>query len=65
MRSKHNGFGIAGFVISIISLVLFPLLLGLIAIVFGSLNKESGFGITAIIIGIISMFWGLFVACSY
>ena len=65
MKNEINGFGIAGFVLAIISLIIFPFVLGIISIIFGGINSESGFGKAAIVIGIISLLWALIIACSY
>ena len=63
--NETNGFGVAGFVLAIVSLFLFPFILGILGMVFGFINSESGLGKAAIIIGIISIIWAIIVACTY
>lgn len=60
-----NGFGIAGFVLGIISLIVFPFALGIAAIIFGAIDGESGLGKAAIVIGIISVIYRIIVSCAY
>ena len=65
MKNEINGFGIAGFVLAIISLFFFPLVLGVISIILGMFNSESGIGKAAIVIGVLSIIWALILACAY
>ena len=60
-----NGFGVAGFVLSIISLFFFPILFGVLAIIFGGLNYDNGLGKASVIIAIISMLIAIIISCVY
>lgn len=64
---KTNGLAIAGFVISLVGLVVFGIILGIVAVVFGAISLNSqrrGFAIAALIIGIVDIVGALIVASA-
>lgn len=65
MDNNTNGYGISGFVISIVSLFFLPFILGIVSIILGGANAECGLGRAAMIIGAISIFWAIIVSCVY
>ena len=58
-NNNTDGAGIASMVFGIISLIFFPLVLGIIAIILGlSSEQKSGMAVTGIIMGIIGVIIG-------
>jgi len=50
--------------VGIVSFIVFPILLGILAIVFGVISngiKKNGLAVAGIILGIISIVWGIYV----
>lgn len=71
-QPKTEGFGIAGFLTSLIGIVVAAIPLGIVSVIFGAISlgrisrqperyKGKGFGITAIILGIIEIIIGLLI----
>ncbi len=65
MEEKQNGLGIAGFTISLISLLVFPLFLGALGLTFSSLGMSNetpkkGLATAGLIISIVSIVFGIF-----
>jgi len=55
-NNRTDNKGIASFVIAIVSCFLFPLVLGVVALLFGlSSEEKSGLAVAGIVIAIISM----------
>lgn len=69
MEEKQNGLGIAGFTISLISLLVLPLFLGALGLTFSSLGMSNetpkkGLAIAGLIISIVSIVFGIFKGVS-
>lgn len=67
MTGDHSGLAIAGFVLSLVGLLLFPIPCGILAIIFGALSLKSsrrGLAIAALIIGIVDVVVGLAIISS-
>lgn len=61
---KQNGLGIAGFTISLISLLVLPLWLGILGLILSSLGMSNetpkkGLAIAGLIINIVSIVYGI------
>jgi lipopolysaccharide export LptBFGC system permease protein LptF len=59
---SKSGWAIAGFVLSLVGLLIAPLLCGILAIIFGAIALKSsrrGLALAAIIIGIVDIFFAL------
>lgn len=64
MEEKQNGLGIAGFTISLISLLVLPLFLGALGLTFSSLGMSNetpkkGLATAGLIISIVSIVFGI------
>ena len=64
MNEKQNGLGIAGFTVSLISLLVLPLWLGVLGLIFSSLGMSNetpkkGLAIAGLIISIVSIVFGI------
>jgi len=60
MKKETDALGIVSLVIGILSLLLFPILLGITAIGFGASSKQkSGFSTAGIVMGIFSIIYGI------
>lgn len=64
MDEKQNGLGIAGFTISLISLLVLPLFLGMLGVILSSLglsneSPKKGLAIAGLIISIVSIVFGI------
>jgi hypothetical protein len=69
MEEKQNGLGIAGFTISLISLLVLPLFLGALGLTFSSLGMSNetpkkGLATAGLIISIVSIVFGIFKGVS-
>jgi hypothetical protein len=69
MEEKQNGLGIAGFTISLISLLVLPLFLGALGLTFSSLGMSNetpkkGLATAGLIISIVSIVFGIFKGIS-
>ena len=69
MEEKQNGLGIAGFTISLISLLVLPLFLGALGLTFSSLGMSNetpkkGLAIVGLIISIVCIVFGFFKGVS-
>ncbi len=56
---KENSFGVAALVIGIVGLVFMPVILGILAVIFGAIgmNKEQKYAKAGFILGIIDIVW--------
>ena len=52
---KGKGFAITGMVLGIISMIIFPFILGILALIFGGLGRRYGMGIAGIVLGSLSL----------
>ena len=64
MNEKQNGLGIAGFTVSLISLLVLPLWLGILGLILSSLGvsnetPKKELAITGLIISIVSIVFGI------
>ena len=64
MNEKQNGLGIAGFTVSLISLLMFPLRFGVLGLILSSLGMSNeapkkGLAIAGLIISIVSIVYGI------
>ena len=64
MEEKQNGLGIAGFTISLISLLVLPLWLGILGLILSSLGMtnetpKKGLATAGLIISIVSIVFGI------
>ena len=64
MKEKQNGLGIAGFTISLISLLVLPLWLGILGLILSSLGMtnetpKKGLATAGLIISIVSIVFGI------
>lgn len=64
MDEKQNGLGIAGFTVSLISLLVLPLFLGMLGVILSSLglsneSPKKGLAIAGLIISIFSIVFGI------
>lgn len=64
MDKKQNGMGIAGFTVSLISLLVLPLFLGMLGVILSSLglsneSPKKGLAIAGLIISIFSIVFGI------
>jgi hypothetical protein len=69
MEEKQNGLGLAGFTISLISLLVLPLFLGTLGLTFSSLGMSNetpkkGLATAGLIISIVSIVFGIFKGVS-
>ena len=71
MQKKNNGLAIGGLVTGLVSLIILPLILGLIATILSAvgltqISKEpekytgKGMAIAGLVLGIIGIVWGIF-----
>ena len=65
-ESKGNGFGAAALVCGLVGLFLFPIILGILAIIFGGAalsrkEKTKGLGVAGLVLGIINVILGIFI----
>ena len=61
MENEIGGASIASFIFGIISLIIFPLLFGIIAVICGVVSEKNGFAIAGIILGIIGIVFRIFI----
>lgn len=64
MNEKQNGMGIAGFTVSLISLLVIPLFLGALGLILSSLglsneSPKKGLATAGLIISIVSIVFGI------
>lgn len=64
MNEKQNGLGIAGFTVSLISLLVFPIYLGALGLILSSLglsneSPKKGLATAGLIISIVSIVFGI------
>ena len=69
MEEKQNELGIAGFTVSLISLLVLPLFLGALGLTFSSLGMSNetpkkGLAIAGLIISTVSIVFGIFKGVS-
>jgi uncharacterized membrane protein len=60
MDNNINGASIVSLVLGIASFLIFPLILGILAVIFGLISGQKGIAVAGAIMGVISIIWFLF-----